>query len=222
MIKQKSLLIENEVPRILIPRNVEGRKEGLKRIHWRRALKYIKNGSQGNLDLRGTPLEYLPEGLTSVGGYLDLSYSKIKKLPDKLEKINGNLYLTNTSIEYLPENLIDISGCLVLSYSQIRKLPDKLKINKSFYLYNVPIQYLPDNLISIDGDLELSKSKIKKLPNDLKIQGNLCFNHTTIGYLPENLSIGESLFISYTPLSQKYTIEEIRKMVKYIGGDIYT
>jgi hypothetical protein len=159
MIKLKSLLIEEEAPSILIPRNVEERKEKLKRIHWRRVLKYIKDGCQGDLLLQGTQLEFLPENLFSVGGNLDLIGSKIKKLPDNLKKIGGSLWLDVTLIEYLPENLT-IGWKLILTHSKIKKLPDNLSIGKDLYLYN-------------------------------------------------------------TLLSKKYTVDEIRKMVKHIGGNIY-
>jgi hypothetical protein len=180
MIKLKSLLIKEESQRILIPRNLEKREEGLKRIHWRKVLRYIKDGCQGDLLLQGTQLEFLPESLTNVGRDLYLSNSKIKKLPDKLEKIGGSLYLNYTPIEYLPENLI------------------------------------------IEENLNLVHSKIKELPNNLKIWQSLSLDYTLIEYLPENLSIGMDLYVHNTPLSQKYTKDEIRKMVKHIGGFIYT
>jgi hypothetical protein len=181
MIKLKSLLIEEESQRILIPRNLEKREEGLKRIHWRKVLKYIRDGSRGELFLPGTPLEYLPEGLISVGGRLTLSFSKIKKLPDKLKKIERSLWLRKTPIEYLPENLTYIGEDLDLTGSKIKKLPDNLKIGLSLFSFETPLEYLP-----------------------------------------KNLSIGEDLYINNTPLSLKYTEDEIRKIVKHIGGKIYT
>jgi nitrogenase molybdenum-iron protein alpha/beta subunit len=146
MIKLKSLLIEEEAPRILIPRNVKGRKEKLKKIHWRKILKYIKNGSRGSLILYKTPLEFLPDELIRVGGDLDLIGSKMKKLPDNLKEIGGALWLNTTSIEYLPETLTYIDGSLNLSNSKIKKLPDNLKIGGNLYLTNTPIEYLPENL----------------------------------------------------------------------------
>jgi hypothetical protein len=181
MIKLKSLLIEEESSRILIPRNVKGRKEKLKKIHWRKVLKYIKNGCNGDLNLLRTPLEFLPDDLTRVGGTLDLDRSKIKKLPDNLKKIEGSLWLRNTLIEYLPEDLISVDGNLVLLKSKIKKLPDKLE----------------------------------------KIGRSLWLEETLIEYLPENLSISMNLYVNKSPLLLKYTEDEIRKMVKYIGGKIY-
>ena len=55
-------------------------------------------------------------------------------------------------------------------------------------------------LYSIGGDLDLSETNIKSL-------GNLT-------------SVGGNLDLRGTPLSKKYTIEEIRNMVK-VGGKIY-
>ena len=55
-------------------------------------------------------------------------------------------------------------------------------------------------LYSVGGDLDLEGTNIKSL-------GNLT-------------SVGGYLDLSRTPLSKKYTIEEIRNMVK-VGGDIY-
>ena len=129
MIKLKSLLIEEESSRILIPRNVEGRKEKLKKIHWRRVLKYIKDGNRGDLDLHYSPLEYLPDDLTSVGGYLFLSNSKIKKLPDNLKEIGSSLFLNDTSIEYLPKGL-NIGGSLFVFDTPLSKKYTRAKIRE--------------------------------------------------------------------------------------------
>jgi hypothetical protein len=45
----------------------------------------------------------LPDNLT-VGGNLDLSYTKIKSLPDNLT-VGRDLYLSDTPITSLPDNL---------------------------------------------------------------------------------------------------------------------
>ena len=57
---------------------------------------YIKNGSEGNLDLRGTPITSLPQGLT-VGGSLHLDNTSITSIPQDLE-VGGSLDLNNTPI----------------------------------------------------------------------------------------------------------------------------
>ena len=50
----------------------------------------------GSLDLRGTQITSLPEGLT-VGGWLDLSGTQITSLPEGLT-VGGSLYLSGTQI----------------------------------------------------------------------------------------------------------------------------
>ena len=52
--------------------------------------------SGGRLDLSGTPITALPEGLT-VGGWLDLSGTQITALPEGLT-VGGSLYLRGTPI----------------------------------------------------------------------------------------------------------------------------
>ena len=55
------------------------------------------------LDLRGTGITSLPEGL-KVGGYLDLSGTGITALPEGL-KVGGSLDLRGTGITALPEGI---------------------------------------------------------------------------------------------------------------------
>ena len=57
----------------------------------------------GNLDLSGTSITTLPEGL-SVGGYLNLSGTPITELPEGLS-VGGSLNLSDTQITALPESL---------------------------------------------------------------------------------------------------------------------
>ena len=62
---------------------------------------YIENGSKGNLNLRGTDIQQLPDNLI-VNGNLDLSGTAIKELPDDL-LVKGDLYIQNTAIKKLPD-----------------------------------------------------------------------------------------------------------------------
>ena len=55
----------------------------------------------GDLNLRGTQITSLPEGLT-VGGSLYLSHTPITALPEGLT-VGGWLYLRGTPITALPE-----------------------------------------------------------------------------------------------------------------------
>ena len=70
----------------------------------------------GWLDLRGTQITALPEGLT-VGGWLDLRGTQITALPEGLT-VGGWLDLRGTQITALPEGLT-VGGDLDLSGTQI-------------------------------------------------------------------------------------------------------
>lgn len=65
---------------------------------------YIKEGSMGHLDLRGTPITSLPDNLI-VGGGLHLSGTKITSLPSGLE-VKADLVISDTKITSLPADLI--------------------------------------------------------------------------------------------------------------------
>ena len=84
--------------------------------------------SGGWLDLRNTPIQSLPEGLT-VGGWLDLSGTQIQSLPEGLT-VGGWLDLSGTQIQSLPEGLT-VGGSLDLSGTQIQdKAKERLKVKK--------------------------------------------------------------------------------------------
>ena len=112
----------------------------------------------------------------------------------------GDFDLNGTPIERLPENLKKVSGTLDLSHSKIKELPDDLVVGKDLWLHNTEIQKLPKNL-KVGGDLAMSFSKIKELPDDLVVGG--------------------SVSLIETPLSNKYSREEIRRMVPGVKGHIY-
>jgi hypothetical protein len=89
MIKLKHILFESvEKSKLLIPRRSrEERMKNYKIAIHKQILKYIKDGSKGDLDLSDTPITELPDNLT-VGGSLYLSDTQIKELPDNL-KVGG-------------------------------------------------------------------------------------------------------------------------------------
>ncbi len=71
----------------------------------------------GSLDLYGTPITALPEGLT-VGGSLDLYGTPITSLPEGLT-VGGYLDLRGTSITSLPEGLT-VGGNFYYDASKIK------------------------------------------------------------------------------------------------------
>ena len=108
-------ILENQ---ILVPRrSKEERNKNLAVIHYKQIQEYIKNGSEGGLDLEGTSLKILPPNLIKVGGYLDLGDSQITSL-NNLEYVGDNLYLEN---------------------SQIKSLGNLKYVGYNLYLFNTPI-----------------------------------------------------------------------------------
>ena len=116
--------------------------------------------------------------------------------------------------------LYSIDGGLNLRYSDVKSLGNLTSVGEYLDLAYTDIESL-GNLTSVGGFLWLMYSDIKSLENLTSVGGNLdlarCKNLTSLGNLT---SVGGHLDLSRTPLSKKYTIEEIRNMVK-VGGDIY-
>ena len=77
----------------------------------------------GDLDLYGSKIKSLPEGL-KVGGHLSLFHSKnIESLPEGLQ-VGENLYLDHTTIDTLPKGL-KVDGDLSITKSPLAKLSDE-------------------------------------------------------------------------------------------------
>ena len=157
---------------------------------------YIKDGGQGDLNLEGAPITFIPSGL-EVGGNLNLSKTKITSLPDGL-KVDGNLNLSDTKITLLPLDL-KVGGSLNLANSSIKSLPDGLEVG---------------------GHLNLTVSRITSLPRGLKV-GGLSLWGRPITSLPSDLQVGDSLDLKDTPIEKNYTEKEIRKMLRGYKGVIY-
>ena len=130
----------------------------------------------------------------------------IRRTNDKIQEyirngFGGDLYLRNSPIKFLPKNLTKVGGSLNLMYSQIEKLPDNLTVN---------------------GRLDLESCKnLQSLPNGLKVKYSLDLRNTNLTSLPSDLEVGSNLILLNTPISRRYTEEQIRKMVSKVEGDIY-
>jgi hypothetical protein len=140
----------------------------------------------GSLDLRGTGITSLPDGLT-VGGYLDLRGTGITSLPDGLT-VGGYLDLEGTGITSLPDGLtvggsLDLRGC-----TGITSLPDGL---------------------TVGGYLDLRGTGITSLPDGLTVGGYLDLEGTGITSLPDGLTVGESIYLEGTGITNP---EEYKKI----------
>ena len=151
MIKFLDILKESD-DNIFIPR---GSKEEKDKVLLRRTndkiQEYIKNGSEGDLDLFRSPIKFLPKNLTKVGGTLILVNSQIEKLPDNLT-VNGYLWLNNCK--------------------NLQELPNGLKVEYNLDIRNTNLTSLPSD-IEVGGSLFLNHSQIEKLPDNLTVNWNL-------------------------------------------------
>ena len=135
MIELLNILRETQ---ILVPRrSPKERQKNYLIATQKKIQQYIKNGSQGNLDLSNTPIQSLPDGL-KVGDDLYLGNCKnLKSLPKGLV-VGGGLYLMRTSIQSLPDGL-KVGGYLTLYKTQIQSLPNGLKVGGDLDLSNTPL-----------------------------------------------------------------------------------
>jgi hypothetical protein len=153
----------------------------------------------GNLDLSGSDIETLGN-LVRVEGDLDLRRCyNLQSLGD-LEYVGGWLDLKNTSIETLG-NLVRVEGGLnLMRCFNLQSLGNLEYVGGLFYLYgNENLQSL-GNLVRVGSDLDLGSTRIETL-------GNLEY-------------VGGDLVLISTPLSKKYTEEQIRNMIEVVG-EIY-
>ena len=127
-------ILENK---ILVPRrSAEERSTNFLIATQKKIQQYIKDGSEGDLDLRDTPITSLPDGL-KVRGSLFIGNTKITSLPDNLQ-VGGYLSLINTPITSLPDNL-KVGGGLLLNNTKITSLPDNLQVGGYLSLIDTPL-----------------------------------------------------------------------------------
>ena len=153
----------------------------------------------GDLYLRGTGITSLPEGLT-VGGYLNLNGTGITSLPDGLT-VGGSLDLEDCKgITSLPECLT-VGGDLYLRGTGITSLPDGLTVGGSLDLRGMGITSLPEGL-TVGGYLDLENcTGITSLPDGLTVVGYLNLYGTGITSLPKGLTVGGSLDLHGTGIT---------------------
>jgi hypothetical protein len=136
MIKLSKILTEEKLNILTQRRSKEEREKNHLIATQKEIREYIKNGSEGNLDLSGSPIKSLPQGLT-VGKSLYLKSTNIKELPQDL-KVGFDLDLSNTPIKSLPQGL-KVGFSLRLSNTRIESLPQDLKVRFDLDLSNTPI-----------------------------------------------------------------------------------
>ena len=149
---------------------------------------------------------------------LSLRGYNIRSLPDNL-KIETDLDLYETNLKKLPRNLT-VGHTLDLTRSKTVYIPEDIKVGYNILLrHNKRFETLPDNLTLFT--LNLADTNIKNLPRNLTVH-TLYINYSKVSELPSDLKVNGNIFAGNTPLSKKYSKEEIRAMVTkgYIKGEI--
>ena len=219
MIKFLDILKESD-DNIFIPRGSKEEKDKvlIKRTN-DKIQEYIRNGSEGYLDLRNSPIKFLPRNLTKVGGSLILVLSQIEKLPDNFT-VNGRIDPDGCeNLQSLPNGL-KVKETLDLRETNITFLPSDLEVGEDLILMYSQIKKLPDNL-TVNGHLWLDGCKnLQRLPNGLVVNYNLDIPGTNITSLPSDLEVGGDLTLYRTPIANRYTKEQIREMAPGVKGII--
>jgi hypothetical protein len=112
-----------------------------------------------------------------------------------------------------------IDDNLDLRRTEIQSLGNLTSVDGDLDLFGTDIKSL-GNLQSVGGDLDLRYSEIESLGNLQSVGGDLDLSSSKIESLGNLQSVGGDLYLSDTPLSEKYSEEEIREMVQ-VGGNIY-
>jgi hypothetical protein len=144
--------------------------------------------------------------------------------------------------------MVSVVGCSLKKREReeeeekILKIPGIRYFNNDWNLLQKFLESQGYPRYSIGGDLDLSESDIETLGNLVRVEGDLdlrrCFNLQSLGnleYVGGKLSlfnskyleslgdlkyVGGDLVLISTPLSKKYTEEQIRRMVE-VDGVIY-
>ncbi len=123
-----------------------------------------------------------------------------KGLPRELVKLITNPKLIKELENHPDGTQYRYKGDLDLSTTNITKLPNDLYVTGSLNLYEC--------------------EQLTKLPDNLYVGDYLNISYTNITEFPDNLYVGFDLYIDGTPLAEKYTDEEIYKIVASTGGEI--
>lgn len=113
----------------------------------------------------------------------------------------------------------EITDDLNLPESEIKSLGNLVSVGGDLNLYESNIKSLGD-LVSVGGYLDLSETNVESLGNLTSVGGHLDLSVTDVKSLGALTSVGDYLDLRYTPLTKKYTKDEIRSMVE-VGDEIY-
>ena len=217
MIKLKDLLLESDVPNILIPRKIEDRKvryNQMTQIEVNKIIrKYNANENIGDLDLSApgsgddydTEWDYNTSELSLDGEFI---------IPDTLKNVDGNLFLSYSKVTKLPDNLTfnnGYSGLNITDCKKLNALPKGLKVYR-IDAENSGLIEIPDDLQCSYLDLQHTRV-LKQLPlfkhfiKGIDLEGCRFFKTLPVGFTVGNILIQESN--SFVSVPNNVKIEEL-------------
>jgi len=183
---------------LLVPRNLEGRKEKLKQMNIRMLSQEVIDG-----DL-----------------ILDESFMGIDSKFVKLKKVNGDVYLNGGQWTEIPEWFKDaeITGDFRCSFNKLKTLKNcPQKIGGSFWCHNNKLTTLEGCPENIGGDFLCSNNQLISLERCPKnIRGSFyCYNNklSSLEGCPENIG---GNFICYNNL-----LKSLQGCPEFVGGSFY-
>ena len=136
---------------------------------------------------------------------------KVLRIPS-LKFFNDDWFQLQEFLETKGNPPYSIKGNLDLRKTPIKSLGNLTSVGGNLNLYKTQIESL-GNLQSVGGDLDLYKTQIESLGNLQSVGGFLDLQGTYIESLGNLQSVGGDLYLYETPISEKYSEEEIRQMV---------
>jgi hypothetical protein len=100
---------------------------------------------------------------------------------------------------------------------KLLKIPSLKFFNNDWNVLQMFLESQGNPRYSISGNLDLTLSDIESLGSLVRVEGDLDLSFSDIETLGNLNYVGGFLSLGYTPLSKKYTIEEIRNMVEVVG-----
>ena len=145
MIKLKEILLENTAPDIFVPRRMEDRFE-------RMIKNYIRNGSKGDLDLRGLKLTKLPEILknVSIGGDFFCGFNNLTSLENCPSSVDGTFGCGNNNLTSLEGSPSSVGGSFICGGNNLTSLEGAPKfVGLDFYCTDNPVQFTRKGVKSV-------------------------------------------------------------------------
>ena len=167
MVKLKQLLLESTAPDIFIPRRMEDRIERLIK-------QYIRNGSQGNLNLSYMNLTVLPEVLknVSVDGNFSCGNNKLTSLVGAPKSVGGNFWCSSNNLKSLTGAPTSVGGDFYCGDNKLTSLTGAPKtVGGDFSCIDNKLTTLKGSPSSVGGHFSCRYNKLKSLEGAPKFVG---------------------------------------------------